>query len=36
MVGHDVAFSDGEAAVAGFHLNAMVGNSQADSEAEGL
>jgi hypothetical protein len=30
------AFGDGEAAVSGFHLDAMIGDAQADGKAEGL
>jgi hypothetical protein len=35
VVGHYLTFSDGEAAIACFHLNA-VGNTEADSKAERL
>src|ERR1035441_3735811 len=35
-VGNHVAFGDGEAAVAGFHLDAVIRNAKSDREAESL
>ena len=34
LVGREVAFRDGEASLAGFHLNAVVRNAQSDTEPE--
>ena len=36
IVGRRVAFGDGETALSRLHLNAMIGDSQADSETKGL
>ena len=36
VVRHDRTFGDGQAAVSGFHLDAVIGDPQADSKAEGL
>ena len=36
IVGYHVAFGDGEAAVAGFHLDAVIGDAKADSKAKSL
>jgi hypothetical protein len=36
IVGYHIAFGDGEAAVAGFHLDAVIGDAKADSEAKSL
>jgi hypothetical protein len=36
LFGATVAFGDGEAAVSGFHLDAVIGDAQADREAERL
>ena len=36
LVRRHLAFCDGEAAIAGFHLNAVVGDAQADGEAKCL
>src|SRR6476660_3398201 len=36
VVRRDVALGDGETAVSGFHLNAVIGDAQADSKAERL
>jgi len=35
-VGYDVAFRNGDAAIAGFHLDAVIGDPEADSEAKSL
>src|SRR5436190_16797792 len=34
VVRHHITFGDREAAVAGFHLDTVIGNAQADSESE--
>jgi hypothetical protein len=34
LFGATVLFGDGEAAVSGSHLNAVIGDAQADGEAE--
>jgi len=36
FVGHRVSFGNGEAALAGFHLNAVIGDAKADGEAKSL
>jgi hypothetical protein len=36
VVGYHVAFGDGEAAIAGFHLDAVIGDAKTDGEAESL
>ena len=36
IIGHDVAFGDREAALAGFHLDAVIGDAKTDREAKGL
>lgn len=36
VVGDHVAFGDGEAAIAGFHLEAVIGDPETDAEAESL
>ena len=36
LLGDHVAFGDGEAAVAGLHLDAVIGDAQTDGEAERL
>ena len=36
MVGHNFSFGDGEAAIPGLHLDAVIGDAKADPEAEGL
>ncbi len=36
IVGHHIAFGDGEAAVAGFHLDAVIRDAKTDSETKGL
>lgn len=36
IVGRRVAFGDGDTALSCLHLNAMIGDSQADSETKGL
>jgi len=36
VVGRDVAFANGEAAFAGLHLYAVVGNAESHSKTEGL
>ena len=36
MVGRDVSFGDGEAALSGFHLDAVIGDAQPDREAKSL
>jgi hypothetical protein len=36
VVGYHVAFGDGEAAIAGFHLNAVIGDAETDCEAKSL
>jgi hypothetical protein len=35
-VGNRVAFSDGEAAIASFHLDAVIGNAETDGETKSL
>jgi len=34
LVGRHVAFGDGEAAIAGFHLDAVISDAQTDGEAK--
>jgi len=36
VVGYHVAFGDGNAAIASFHLDAVVGNAETDGKAESL
>ena len=36
VVGYHVALGDGEAAIAGFHLDAVIGDAETDGEAKGL
>ena len=36
IVGYSGPFRDGEAAISGFHLNAMISNAQANSKAKSL
>ena len=36
VVGYHVAFGDGDAAIAGFHLDAVIGDAETDGEAKGL
>src|SRR5580693_7659315 len=36
VVGYHVAFGDGEAAITGFHLDAVIGDAETDGEAKGL
>ena len=36
VVGHYVAFGDGEAAITGFHLDAMIGDAETDGETTSL
>ena len=36
VVGHDIAFSDGDAAIAGFHLDAVIGDAQTDGKPKSL
>ena len=36
VVGHRIAFGDGEAAIAGFHLDAVIGDAKTDGEAKSL
>jgi len=36
IVGYHTAFGDGEAAVAGFHLDAVIGDAKTDSEGKSL
>jgi hypothetical protein len=36
IVGRHSSFGDGEAALAGFHLDAMIGDAETDSEAKSL
>jgi hypothetical protein len=36
IVGHDAAFSDGKAAIAGLHLDAVIRNAQTNGAAKGL
>ena len=36
VVGYYVAFSDGEAAITGFHLDAVIGDAETDGEAKSL
>ncbi len=36
IVGYDVAFGDGEAAITGFHLDAVIGNAKTNSKAKNL
>jgi hypothetical protein len=36
IVGRHISFGDGEAALAGFHLDAVIGDAETDSEAESL
>ena len=36
IVGYHFALGDGEATVAGFHLDAVIGDAKTDSEAKSL
>ena len=36
IVGYHFAFGDGEATVAGFHLDAVIGDAKTDSKAKSL
>jgi hypothetical protein len=36
IVGRHISFGDGEAALAGFHLDAVIGNAETDGEAKSL
>jgi hypothetical protein len=36
VVGYHVAFGDGEAAITGFHLDAVIGDAETDAEAKSL
>ena len=36
VVGYHVAFGDGKAAIAGFHLDAVIGDAETDGEAKSL
>ena len=36
MIGYNIAFGDGEAAVASFHLDAVIGDAKTDSKAKGF
>ena len=36
IVGRYISFGDGEAALAGFHLDAVIGNAETDGEAKSL
>jgi hypothetical protein len=36
IVGHHIAFGNGEATVPGFHLDAVIGDAKTDSETKGL
>jgi hypothetical protein len=36
VIGYHVAFGDGKAAIAGFHLDAVIGDAETDGEAKGL
>ena len=36
VIGYHVAFGNGEAPIAGFHLNAVIGDAEADGEAKSL
>jgi hypothetical protein len=36
VVGYHVAFGDGEAAIGGFHLDAMIGDAETDGKAKSL
>lgn len=36
MIGHHIPLGDREAAITGFHLDAVIGNSQTNGEAEGF
>ncbi len=36
VIGHHVAFGDGKAAIAGFHLDAVIGDAETDGEAKGF
>jgi len=36
VVGYHVAFGDGEAAITGFHLDAVIGDAEADAEVKSL
>ena len=36
VVGYHAAFGDGEAAITGFHLDAVIGDAETDAEAKSL
>jgi hypothetical protein len=36
LVGRDISFGDGEAALAGLHLDAVIGDAESGGEAKGL
>jgi len=36
VVGHRIAFGDGETAIAGFHLDAVIGDAETDGKAKSL
>lgn len=36
VVGYQVAFGDGEAAITGFHLDTVIGDAETDGEAKSL
>jgi len=36
VVGYHIAFGNGEAAIAGFHLDAVIGDAETDGEAKSL
>jgi hypothetical protein len=36
VVGYHVAFGDGQAAIAGFHLDSVIGDAQTNDEAKSL
>ncbi len=36
VVGYGVAFGDGEAAIAGFHLDAVIGDAESDGKTKSL
>ena len=36
IVGRHISFGDGEATLAGFHLDAVIGDAETDGEAKGL
>ena len=36
VVGYHIAFGDGEAAIPGFHLDAVIGDAETDGKAKRL